>query len=261
MLKNIAIFVCSFLLFFVLTPSVVITAFPKKMSKYVVAVVHAIIFAVILTMGMYLANTRLKEQLSNYGATSICYTSVNGSQICPNTPSSVTPSSVTPSSVTPSSVTPSSVTPSKVSSMKITSPTPMSSSPQYIGCYKDSTTGMNRALPNSNPNKVTSIIDCQNIALSNNSSIFGLQDGGQCWYGSSLNSAQQYGPTSGCAELGGFNTNQLYYTKQQSPSPSPTSVVSSPTSVVPSTSKSKQTQGQNIYSMMGPLSNFPQIRW
>jgi len=87
----------------------------------------------------------------------------------------------------------------------------------YIGCYKD--TG-NRALPNSNGNGKT-YDTCSSITTGKSQQYFGLQyvQGNQtaeCWSGSDLNKATQYGLATNCSKLkdgnwvGGAWSNAVY---------------------------------------------------
>ena len=87
----------------------------------------------------------------------------------------------------------------------------------YIGCYKD--TG-NRALPTPNGNGKT-YDTCSSITTSKNHQYFGLQyvQGNQtaeCWSGSDLNKAKQYGLATNCSQLkdgtwvGGGWSNAVY---------------------------------------------------
>jgi len=87
-------------------------------------------------------------------------------------------------------------------------PKPPRSNPnfKYIGCYKD--TG-NRAIPRF-MGKVSSNEQCKEIAVSNNSNIYGLQFNGECWIGNDLSKALNYGETGNCPALGGGLTNQVY---------------------------------------------------
>jgi hypothetical protein len=75
-----------------------------------------------------------------------------------------------------------------------------------IGCYKDKT---ERAIPRFMGN-VSSHEKCKEIALSNNSNIYGVQNNGQCFIGNDINNAMKYGETGNCAALGGAWTNQVY---------------------------------------------------
>ena len=222
MIKTTFMFVFTFLLFFILTPSIVIfNIFPKKFSKYVIALIHSILFAIVLATGIHLANTQIlsKETLMSAGTIDIC-TGADGSiQSCNKLPTGVKSAMSLSNGSTimrgpAPAPAPVSVPAPAVAPAVAPAPAP-APAPVYVGCYKDSTTGSNRALPNLSPTNVTSVAECQKIAMTNGASVFGLQNGNQCFYGTSLSSAQQYGSTSGsvCATLGGFNTNQLYLTK------------------------------------------------
>jgi hypothetical protein len=88
----------------------------------------------------------------------------------------------------------------------------------YQGCFNDNP---NRAIPNQRQN-VSSIDQCQNIAQQNGEQVFGLQYGGQCFTGSDLQKAKQYGQIYGnCGTLGGTWNNQVYYRQQPFPPPPP----------------------------------------
>jgi len=77
---------------------------------------------------------------------------------------------------------------------------------KHIGCYKDTE---NRAIPRS-MGTVSSHEKCKEIAISNNSNIYGVQNNGQCFIGNDINSAMKYGETGNCPTLGGSFTNQVY---------------------------------------------------
>lgn len=96
----------------------------------------------------------------------------------------------------------------------------------YIGCYND--TG-NRAIPTQLPN-VPNQQGCQQYAIENNASVFGLQYYGQCFIGNDINQAQEYGPASNCPSMGGAWTNQVYQRSNNNPSlnqPGPTQILKS----------------------------------
>ena len=77
----------------------------------------------------------------------------------------------------------------------------------YQGCFNDSG---NRAIPNRR-SQVNSVAQCAQQAIANNETLFGVQYGGQCFTGTDLTKAQQYGRNNGnCGTLGGSWTNQLY---------------------------------------------------
>ena len=81
----------------------------------------------------------------------------------------------------------------------------------YMGCYNDQS---NRAIPNFRGN-VSSAAQCQTIANENQENVFGVQNGEQCFTGSNISQAYQYGPYSGsCGTLGGSWTNQVYALSQ-----------------------------------------------
>jgi hypothetical protein len=80
---------------------------------------------------------------------------------------------------------------------------------QYQGCFND--TG-NRAIPNYT-GQVNSPQQCATIAQQNNSNVYGVQDGGQCFIGNNIQQAMEYGQNYGnCGYLGSAWTNQVYYT-------------------------------------------------
>ena len=96
----------------------------------------------------------------------------------------------------------------------------------YIGCYND--TG-NRAIPTEMPN-VPNQQGCQQYAIENNASVYGLQYYGQCFIGNNINQAKEYGPASNCPSMGGAWTNQVYSRSSNNPSlnqPGPTSSLKS----------------------------------
>ena len=97
----------------------------------------------------------------------------------------------------------------------------------YIGCYNDSSNG--RAIPTQMPN-VPNEQGCQQYAIQNNASIFGLQDYGQCFIGNNMTQATEYGPASNCPSMGGAWTNQVYSRSSNNPSlnqPGPTQILKS----------------------------------
>jgi hypothetical protein len=89
----------------------------------------------------------------------------------------------------------------------------------YQGCYNDE---IPRAIPTQVQN-ITTPKQCKQLAYDNNAQIFGVQYGGQCFIGNSLESAKKYGVKSGnCGTLGGFSTNQVYYSSTSTtPAPPP----------------------------------------
>jgi len=83
----------------------------------------------------------------------------------------------------------------------------------YTGCYND--TGV-RAIPNEQKN-VSSIDECAKIAEKKNQNVFGVQFYGQCFTGTNIEEAYQYGAnfnSSSCPSLGGSWTNQVYVRNQ-----------------------------------------------
>lgn len=81
----------------------------------------------------------------------------------------------------------------------------------YQGCWNDST---NRALPNYLGNNMNQQ-QCEQVAINNNYSVYGLQYYGQCWAGNNLQQAMEYGlafngNSSECGPEGSSWTNQVY---------------------------------------------------
>jgi hypothetical protein len=98
-------------------------------------------------------------------------------------------------------------------------------SPNYIGCYNDGGSTDNkdgnlRGLPHYRGN-VNTINECQDLALQNGDILFGLQYGGQCFTGSDILSATQWGEAKNNANcnpvLGGSWVNQLYSNDKRPP--------------------------------------------
>jgi hypothetical protein len=88
----------------------------------------------------------------------------------------------------------------------------------YQGCYNDQSS---RAIP-TQVSSVTSVDACANQAQSKNATVFGVQNGSQCFVGTSLDSAFKYGANSGnCGTLGGSWTNQVYALSSSSSSTAP----------------------------------------
>jgi len=80
---------------------------------------------------------------------------------------------------------------------------------KYKGCFNDTSI---RAIPNEQKN-VSNIDECAYIAEKNNQNVFGVQFSGQCFTGSNIEEAYQYGPnfnSSQCPSMGGPWTNQVY---------------------------------------------------
>jgi predicted nucleic acid-binding Zn ribbon protein len=101
-------------------------------------------------------------------------------------------------------------------------PSQQQSSGNYIyqGCFNDNSI---RAIPNQQSN-VSSINDCQQIALSKNQNVFGLQNGNQCFTGENIQASYQYGSNfskSACGggNMGGSWTNQVYALTNPLPPP------------------------------------------
>jgi hypothetical protein len=96
----------------------------------------------------------------------------------------------------------------------------------FIGCYNDMCYNGSdgpRALPNYR-GIVQSIDQCQEIATQYKETLFGVEDGGQCYTGSNLQSAQQYGLNvdgNKCAPLGSSCTLQVYQRSTPYPPPNP----------------------------------------
>ncbi len=77
-----------------------------------------------------------------------------------------------------------------------------------MGCYNDT---HNRALPNYR-GAVSTQQQCQQLASQNNDTLYGIQYYGQCYSGSNLQQATQYGKYNGnCGNMGVAWVNQLYY--------------------------------------------------
>jgi hypothetical protein len=90
----------------------------------------------------------------------------------------------------------------------------------YIGTFND--TG-NRAIPNFRGN-VSSIDECQTIANDTGETLFGVQYYGQCFTGTNLAQAQEYGRNVNRNEIGPMGTawtNQIYVRSQPFPPPPP----------------------------------------
>jgi hypothetical protein len=88
----------------------------------------------------------------------------------------------------------------------------------YLGCFNDggpsnsNKNGDKRGLPNYRGN-VNSIQACQDLAKKNDDFLFGLQYGGQCFTGSDLAEAIQWGKATGKScdpQFGGAWVNQIY---------------------------------------------------
>jgi hypothetical protein len=87
------------------------------------------------------------------------------------------------------------------------------------GCYNDNNInanpGTSRILPFS-LGDVTSVEQCESLALSNNYNVIGLQAGGQCYAGTNLDYSAA-GEAMSCGTLGGDWSNNVYtytgYTK------------------------------------------------
>ena len=83
-----------------------------------------------------------------------------------------------------------------------------------IGCYNDNSS--KRAIPNY-IGKVSSVNDCQEFAISQNSPLFGVQNssenGADCYLGNNINDALQYSEANNCPTMGGPLTNQIYSTQ------------------------------------------------
>ena len=82
-------------------------------------------------------------------------------------------------------------------------PSSTSSTPTYVGCYADGAVQWNwpRTIPNLAPGPGGyTVTSCASYAYSQGASLIGLQNGGQCWYGSDMAAATAQGlcpnPTS-----------------------------------------------------------------
>lgn len=94
---------------------------------------------------------------------------------------------------------------------------------EYKGAFNDQA---NKAIPNlRNPGKkVTSVDECMSIAESNQDTVFGLQNGGDCYSGNNESMAYQYGNVydkTRVQQLGGDMTNMVYVRKEAFPEPEP----------------------------------------
>lgn len=88
-----------------------------------------------------------------------------------------------------------------------------SSGPTFVGCYVDKVA--NRAIPSGGDYPVT-LEQCETIAKKSGDTLFGFQYGGsqghpislgQCWTGTDMNKAQQYGKAAAnqCLQITGTN--------------------------------------------------------
>lgn len=57
---------------------------------------------------------------------------------------------------------------------------------------------------------VSSVNDCQEYAISQNSSVFGVQNSKDCYIGNSINDALKYSEATNCSNMGGPLANQIY---------------------------------------------------
>jgi hypothetical protein len=84
-------FIYAFLLFFVLTPGILV-CLPPKSSKTVVALTHAVIFALVWTFTnkmVWRATSGMFESMSSYPNINICGSDISTGAICfmkPNCP-------------------------------------------------------------------------------------------------------------------------------------------------------------------------------
>lgn len=91
----------------------------------------------------------------------------------------------------------------------------------FKGCYNDNNSS--KSIPNFRQ-KVSNIDQCQNIATNKQQNVFGLHNNGECWTGSSIEQAYQYGQNydgSMCGNLGGTATNMVYVVSRPYPPPIP----------------------------------------
>ena len=91
--------------------------------------------------------------------------------------------------------------------------------PTYLGCYADSAS---RAIPNLAPGSTYNTpAACSSYAVSQGATVFGMEAGSQCWWGSDLGAAMAQGGSSGCTQAcsgdgskicGGSNALSVYTT-------------------------------------------------
>ena len=82
---------------------------------------------------------------------------------------------------------------------------------EYQGCYNDNKANPDQRAIATFQGNVTSVQQCSQIAKQKGASVFGLQNGEQCFTGSSINDAKKFGIASSCGPLGNPWTNQVYY--------------------------------------------------
>jgi len=196
-------FVLAGVLFYLLTPKI-LGEIPSRGSFYLKVGVHSILFSLILLFGLYLVKTRY-EGMEPTGQ--VYFTSSLLPMDYSNSGTVTKPATISKPSVDKPAASPTIKT--------ITSSGPSMAPPtyQYIGCFKDSTTGNDRAIPNNN-GTVKNESECQAIAQKKGASVYGLQDGNQCWTGTDLKQALKYGSATDCGsnKMGGFDTNSIYVT-------------------------------------------------
>ena len=123
-----------------------------------------------------------------------------------------------------------------------------------IGCYNDTAPSnpanpQPRAIPNMDPTRVTSIEHAKQIATNNNATVFGIQAGGELWYGTSQSdilSALKYGAVSSNAcqsNLGvGWQNNVWVRESLEIWIPITQPTITQPTTTQPSTTQPTSTQ-------------------
>jgi hypothetical protein len=79
---------------------------------------------------------------------------------------------------------------------------------EYVGCYKDTAT---RAMPVALPRRIP-LIDCKNEAAFRGYTVFGIQNGIECWSGPNApNTYNKYGISTACKNgEGGPWANDVY---------------------------------------------------
>ena len=71
-------------------------------------------------------------------------------------------------------------------------PTSVSSTPTYVGCYADGAVQFGpwpRSIPNQAPGSSYTVTSCAQYAFNQGATLIGLQNGGQCWYGTDMAAA------------------------------------------------------------------------
>ena len=80
---------------------------------------------------------------------------------------------------------------------------------EYVGCFKDRP---DRALPIKLITASNSLETCMEIAMNLGYTVFGIQNGNECWSGSNAQSTyNKYGPSTACRDgMGAPWTNDVY---------------------------------------------------